>query len=145
MRHLLAHALLTALLLQACGGSVTSEPAPVQSEYERLRDEAVTKATQVQALVQTTPCTQSSQCSSLVLQPQSPPCFFTQRYDYSLVSSTAGAASAAAAEYNSLSARAYALEPPSNVIASCYQNVDFTPLNCVDNKCVRQFVFVPGG
>ena len=144
MRYSLASALLTAATLQACGGTAAEEPLPVVSEYERLREEAAAKSLQVQALVDPTPCTQSSQCSSLTLQPQLPPCFFNQRYDYSLVSPTASAASSAAGEYNSLSARAYALQPPSNTSGSCSQNVDLTPLNCVSNKCVRQFVFGPG-
>jgi hypothetical protein len=139
-----ASTLLTALFLQACGGTATEEPAMVQSEHERLRDEAAAKLLQVRALVENTPCTQSSQCSSLTLQPQLPPCFFNERYDYSLISPTANAASAAAADYNSLSERAYALEPASNVSGSCFQNVDVTPLNCVANKCVRQLVFGPG-
>ncbi len=144
MRRSLANVLMAAAFVQACGGSATEELVPVKSEYERLRDQAAAKSVQVQGLVATTPCTESSQCASLILQSQLPPCFFTQRYDYSLVSPTAGAASAAAAEYNALSERAYAIQPPSNEIGSCFQDVDFTPLNCVDNRCVRQFVFVLG-
>ena len=132
------------LVLQACGGgSSTETDTPTQPEYEQLRIQAAIKAQEVEALVETTPCTESSQCQTLVLQPRVPPCFFNRRFDYSLASPKANAASAAATEYNTLSARAYELEPPSNLSGSCSENIDFTPLNCVQNKCARQFVFGP--
>ena len=66
MRYSLASALLTAAILQACGGTAAEEPVPVVSEYERLREEAAAKSLQVQALIDPAPCTQSSQCSSLI-------------------------------------------------------------------------------
>lgn len=133
--------LLAAWLLQACnGGGSSPEEAPVVSEYERLRAEASLRADEVAALVSPLPCTQSSQCASLVLAPQLPPCFFNIRYDYSLVSPTAAAASAAASAFNALSAQAYAIQPPGNTTGSCSENVDLTPLACVAGQCVRQFV-----
>ena len=133
-----------ALVLQACGGGSNNDPdTPAQPESEQLRNQTAIKAQEVEALVETTPCSASSQCQTLVLQPKSPPCFFSRRLDYSTASPKANAASAAATEYNALSARAFDLEPPSNVSGSCSENIDFTPLNCVQNKCVRQFVFGP--
>ncbi len=134
----------TALALQACGGGSSTEVEPAtQTEAEKLRNQAAAKAQEVEALVETTPCSESSQCQSLVLQPELPPCFFNRRLDYSAASTRADAARAAASEFNALSARAFELEPPSQLSGSCSENIDFTPLNCVQSKCVRQFVIVP--
>ncbi|MBS0357069.1 MAG: hypothetical protein JSR83_24555 [Proteobacteria bacterium] len=111
------------------------------TEYMALLSKAAQKQAEVESLVSTTPCTASSQCSTLVLRAQTRPCPFTQRYDYSLASTTAAAARAAADAYNKLSVQAAAIEPPNNLSGTCFEMVDFTPLSCVANKCVRQFVF----
>jgi hypothetical protein len=135
-------------MLYGCNvGDQQKDDLPTISQYEMLISAAASKSAEVQSLVDASPCTQSSQCSTLVLQHQQPPCFFNDRYDYSLASPTAAAASAAASEYNALAAQASAVRPPSNISGSCSQNVTLMPLNCVANRCIRQFVVsapVPG-
>lgn len=153
-------------VLSACGGSdseqqVASTPtpstpapeapapatptleAPSVTEYMALLSEAAQKQAEVESLVSTTPCTASSQCSTLVLNAQTRPCPFIQYYDYSLASTTAAAARAAADAYNTLAVQAAAIEPPNDLDlrGTCFTMVDTTPLSCVANKCVRQFVF----
>lgn len=138
MRILSLVALLTLSILAGCGGGDTAEPAA--NEAERLRAAAALKRQELEGLVQTSPCSDASQCATLVLKPQLAPCFFQERLDHSTASAGADAAVAAAAQYNALSAIAHALEPPSNLSGSCFENVDATPLACVANRCVRSFV-----
>jgi len=127
--------------------STPAPETPPLTEYTALLSQAAQKQAEVESLVSTTPCTASSQCSTLALDSRTAPCSFIQRYDYSLASPTAAAASAAADAYNKLSAQAAAIAPPSNLHGICSERLDFTPLNCVANQCVRQFVFdgPPGG
>jgi hypothetical protein len=138
--------LLCSLLLTSCGGSdQLFVSGPTQEEqYQALLTQAGQSMTEAQALAAREPCNTSSQCSSLVLQSQVTPCPFRTVIDYSLISPTAEAASAAASRYNTLQMQAKAIAPPHNTSGSCFENVDLTPLNCVSNKCVRQFIFTPG-
>jgi hypothetical protein len=131
----LACALFVLLICQGCGGTPKEEPIPIQSEYERLIEEASAKRNQVEALIQDTPCTEHSHCSTLTLN-AGLPCA-QREYVYSLISSTASAASAAASEFNSLSIRASALQPPSNVSTLCIESVRLQLPGCIANKCVK--------
>ena len=146
MRTKLVQLLVSLPLMASCGGSdkvFVSGPTQ-EEEYVALLAQSSESFQEARALASTEPCSTSSQCSVLVLQSRVAPCNFRTIVDYSLVSSTAQAASAAAARYNQLQEQASSIAPPSNTIAACVERVDLTPLNCVANRCVRQFVFAPG-
>ena len=116
----------------------TTISAPVPTPYDLLVDQAEAKRKEVEALAVDGPCETDDQCGTLTLEPTYVgPIAMPQWLDYSLVSPTASAAFAAAAEFNQLALQAQAIAPPNNVICACSINGSLTVLRCVARKCVR--------
>ena len=140
MKILTIISLATVSILLGCGGGNEPDPEPQTTEYQQLLRLANLKQAEASLLASKEPCSEAAQCSSLVLSDNFKPCSTSTTIDYSLASPTASAASAAAAEYNSLTLRASTIAPSNNSIASCTTTGDFTPLNCIQNKCTRGFI-----
>ena len=121
---------LTALSLASCGGGGGSSA----DDYQTALDQADAARAQAISLAPASPCNAVQQCGALVLvQPQGH-CSATSYTPYSLVSSTADAASAAAANERVLAARAVSLAPPP--ATACPAVVVAPPtLGCVVNAC----------
>ena len=137
----LAQSLLV-LFLGACGGSddtPTSRPQTQEEQYQALLESATQAKAEAVLLAAAEPCSSDSQCSTLSFRDPFPPCHFTSSVDYSMAAPTAAAASAAAANYDSLARQAEAIAAPSNITGSCSTNVDLKPLICLENKCQRGF------
>ncbi|NML16073.1 hypothetical protein [Azohydromonas caseinilytica] len=114
--------------------------APVPSLYDRLVDAAEAKRKEVEALAVDGPCETDNQCGTLILEPTYiGPMSKAQEIDYSLVSSTALAASVAADQYNDLARQAVAVQPPDNSMCACTTWGLPTALRCISRKCVRLY------
>lgn len=128
-------AALLLVLLASCGGggdapqdsagsgtgSITVSPViPGLTEYRQARALALAKLEEVRTLAVDTPCSAHEHCAAMELDPTETVCDRPQpRFAYSLVSPTASAASAAAAEYQVLSDAARAIKPPFNGSSTC--------------------------
>ena len=114
---------LAGVFLAACGGS---------NGYQELVDEANAKEAQARALAATAPCSSVDQCGTLAFYPVSGTCNCPGLLPYSLVSATAAAASAAAAEQGALAGQAWSLlgNPPVGCLCA-------PPLRlaCVASQC----------
>ncbi len=122
-------ALLTLALvsLASCGGDSSNDA------YEQALDQANTAQAQAIALAVPSPCNAAAQCGVLTLTSVSGHCGVADYHVYSLVSPTADAASAAAANERMLADRAVSLAPPT----SCVDAVQAPPTPaCVANACV---------
>ena len=116
--------LIAALAVAACGGAAE-------------RDDAVGDANEAEARARSLgvaePCSDASQCSVLVFFPPEG-CVLTTYQPYSLVSPTAAAASAAAADQNLAALRARALTPPPT--GGCTGVIYLPPvLTCSAGRC----------
>ena len=112
--------------LASCGGDSSND------EYEQALDQANTAQAQAIALAVPSPCNAAAQCGVLSLTTASAHCAVADYHVYSLVSPTADAASAAAANERVLAEQAVSLAPPSACTASIQPRP--TPA-CVANTC----------
>jgi hypothetical protein len=115
------------LLLAACGGGSDSDP------YQQAVDAANQAEAQARMLGVASPCQQSSQCGVLTfMEPTG--CPRPSYQVYSLISSSAQAASAAASEELTLAAQAMALNPQPP--GPCPNVIIVPPVPvCVANTC----------
>lgn len=119
---------LMALSLASCGGDSGSD------DYQMAIDQANAKQAEAVSLAATSPCGAPQQCANLSLVDPQGRCTAPYYRQYSLVSATADAASAAAAEERSLAIRAVSLAPPPS--QACSLAVVQPPaLACVSNTC----------
>jgi len=114
--------------LASCGGDSASE-----SDYQQAVDQANAAHAQAIALAVPTPCDSSQQCAILTLaSPSAGRCTISDYHAYSLVSPTADAASAAAANERMLAQQAASLSPPT----ACPTSIVLPPTAaCVANSC----------
>lgn len=124
---------LAALVLAACGGS--SDNGSTQDQvYQQAVAAANAKELEASTLGVDAPCTNDQQCSSLqFISPSDWGGFYYK--PYSIVSTTAQAASAAAAQQNTLAR--YANSLPHTPDGKAYPAIVNLPpaLACVANKC----------
>jgi hypothetical protein len=119
---------LMALSLASCGGDSGSD------DYQMALDQANAKQAEAVSLAPASPCGAVQQCASLKLVAPEGHCAAPYYRPYSLVSATADAASAAAADERVLAAHAISLAPPP--VVACAQSVVAPPtLGCVANTC----------
>ena len=126
---MLKNALLALALssLASCGGDSASE-----SDYQQAVDQANAASAQAIALAVPTPCNATPQCAILTLAVPSGRCAIPDYHAYSLVSPTADAASAAAANERVLAEHAASLSPA----AACPASIERPPTAaCVSNTC----------
>ena len=112
MKRMSATFLLCAVLA-ACGGSDDSPSA-----FDDARAAADSKESEATTLGVQGPCADSSQCGTLAFLTASAACGNYYYKPYSLVSATAEAASAAAAEQRKLAAQAQVLAPDSHIVCA---------------------------
>jgi hypothetical protein len=97
-------------------------------------DQANAKRTEAISLAVTSPCDAPQQCANLSLVDPQGHCTAPYYRQYSLVSATADAASAAAADERGLAVHAVSLAPPPT--QACALTVVQPPaLACVSNTC----------
>ena len=119
---------LMALSLASCGGDSGSD------DYQMALQQAAAKRTEAISLAPASPCNAVAQCASLQFVTPAGHCGSVSYQPYSLVSPTADAASAAAADQRALAARALTLAPPPPT--ACTTVVEAPPtLGCVANAC----------
>ena len=119
--------MLALLPLVSCGGSGSDD-------YQTAVDQADAKRAEAISLAPASPCNAVQQCANLAMvQPQGH-CAALDYRPYSLVSPTADAASAAAAEERVLAERAVSLAPPPMTACSALV-VEPPTLGCVANTC----------
>ena len=118
----------------AIGNAQAADPAA--GEYESLLETAAAKRRQAEGLAANGPCKSADQCAVLSFEGLGQ-CTGVSHKEYSLVSRTAGAARAAAAEYNRLAQQAHAMLPASAATASCNPSGQLWAVQCVAQKCVR--------
>jgi hypothetical protein len=112
--------------LASCGGD--SGP----DGYQMALDQANAAQAQAVSLAAASPCSAVQQCGVLRLTEPAGHCAVASYRPYSLVSATADAASAAAANERDLAERAVSLSPPT----ACSQAVQVPPSAvCVANTC----------
>jgi len=125
--------------IAGCGGGevqTTSGPVPAKSSYDLAVEAAKVQAVVVKSHADISPCTDSSQCSTLALSPTyNGYCMFPDKVLYSTLSATAPAAIDATDKYELLARKARDLAPPldPNLHGSCW-SMDALPL-CINNKC----------
>ena len=122
-----ALALASLASLASCGGDSTND------EYQQALAEENAAQAQAVSLAASSPCNAPTQCGVLTLSIASDRCEVPQYLVYSLVSPTADAASAAAANERSIADRVVTLGQPSACVASI--PVPPTPA-CSANACV---------
>lgn len=114
--------------LASCGGGSSSA-----DDYQQALDQANAAQAQAVTLAVASPCNATQQCGVLKLTEPAGHCAAASYRPYSLVSPTADAASAAAAEERTLAARAVSLSSPTT---ACSQLVVVPPSAvCVANTC----------
>jgi hypothetical protein len=119
---------LASIALASCGGGSGSD------EYQMTLQQANAKEAEAIALAPPSPCSQVQQCANLALTQASGHCTGASYRPYSLVSPTAEAASAAAAQERALAVHAVEIAPPP--ITACTTLVSQPPsLACVANTC----------
>jgi len=125
---LLALALIS---LGSCGGDSASD----SSDYETTLQQANAEEAEAISLAPASPCSQVQQCGYLTFVNTSGHCSTTRYVPYSLVSPTAAAASAAAADEVALATHALDIAPPSST--ACTASIALPPtLACVSSTCV---------
>jgi hypothetical protein len=112
--------------LASCGGDSSND------DYQQALAQANAAQAQAISLAVPSPCNAAAQCGVLALTTASGHCAVADYHVYSLVSPTADAASAAAANERILAEQAVSLAPPSACTASI--RVPPTPA-CVANAC----------
>ena len=113
-------------LLASCGGDSGSD------DYQAALDQANAAQDQAVSLAVPSPCNAVQQCAILTLTEPAGHCAVPSYRPYSLVSPTADAASAAAANERALAQRAISLSPPT----ACTQVIQMPPsVVCVANTC----------
>ena len=121
-----AYFALALVSLASCGGDSTND------EYQQALDQENAAQAQAISLAASSPCNAAAQCGVLTLSLASDRCEVPQYHVYSLVSPTADAASAAAANERSLADRVVSLGPPS----ACIDAIQLPPTPaCVANTC----------
>ena len=119
---------LVALSLAACGGDSGSD------DYQMAVQQADAKQAEALSLAPASPCDAVQQCANLQVVSAHGNCGTPSYHPYSLVSSTADAASAAAADERSLALRAISLSPPP--VVACTAAIVAPPtLACASNTC----------
>ena len=118
--------LLAALVHAGCGGG--------DSAFDEALAAANAKEAQALALGVVMPCDQVDQCSSLVFANPTKGCGTLHFQPYSLVSATAGAASAASGEQRDLAAVAQALDKPYPLACPFFVEAP-PPLACAAGRC----------
>jgi hypothetical protein len=119
---------LMALSLASCGGDSGSD------DYQMTIDQVNAKQAEAISLAASSPCNAVQQCGNLMLSQPLFHCTTLSYRAYSLVSPTADAASAAAADERTLAGRAAMLAPPPDT--ACPASVVAPPqLACVANTC----------
>jgi len=120
--------IVAALVLSACGGGSNDD------EYGATVAAANSKEAEARALGTESPCSQVQECGTLAFLQPAPVCSGWTYKPYSLVSASAGAASAAAAQQVALAGRARVLAPSTDIL--CPAVVEPAPtLACVTNTC----------
>ena len=113
--------------LASCGGDSTSD------DYQQALDQENAAQAQAISLAASSPCNAPTRCGVLTLSLASDRCEVPQYHVDSLVSPTADAASAAAANERSLADRVVSLAPPS----ACVASIELPPTPaCAANACV---------
>ena len=121
---------LLALSLASCGGDSGDDTR----DYQAALAQASAKQTEAISLAPASPCNAVQQCANLMLWQPVNHCTALSYHPYSLVSPTADAASAAAAEEHLLAAHAVSLAPPPDT--ACAASIVAPPqLACVSNTC----------
>ena len=118
---------LALISLASCGGDSASE-----DDYQMALDQANAAQAQAISLAATSPCNATPQCAILSLTVPNGHCAVPDYHPYSLVSATADAASAAAANERVLAETAVSLAPPT----ACPASIERPPnAACVANTC----------
>ena len=113
--------------LASCGGGGSST-----DDYQQALDQADAAQAQAVTLAVASPCNAAQQCGVLSLTQPAGHCALASYRPYSLVSPTADAASAAAANERTLAEHAASLSPPT----ACPQSIQVPPSAvCVANAC----------
>jgi len=113
--------------LASCGGGSSSA-----DDYQQALDQADAAQAQAVTLAVASPCNAVQQCGVLLLTQPAGHCAVASYRPYSLVSPTADAASAAAANERTLAEHAVSLSPPT----ACSQSIQVPPSAvCVANTC----------
>jgi len=129
---LLALALMS---LASCGGdSGSDDPQPTVQAYQAAVNQAASKQAEAVALAPASPCDSARQCGNLTFSQPQGNCAVFSYHTYSLVSPTAEAASAAAAEQRSLADHATTIAPPPYTSCVTSAGAQPTPV-CVANAC----------
>jgi hypothetical protein len=121
--------LMSALVsLASCGGDSGTD------DYQRAVDQANARQAEAITLAPASPCQAVQQCANLALISPEGHCPAPSYRPYSLASTTASAASAAAADERSLAIHAISIAPAP--IVACTAAVIQPPgLACVSNTC----------
>ena len=116
--------------LAACGGDSSSQ----DDDYQMALDAANAKQAEAIALAPASPCNAVQQCANLTFVQAEGHCSAMNYRPYSLVSATADAASAAAADERALALHAVAIAPPPPT--ACATIITLPPsLACAANTC----------
>jgi hypothetical protein len=116
---------------------VSKEHSAMAGEYESLQDAAAAKRKEAEGLAIAGPCKRDDQCGVLNFE-SAGQCTGMSHREYSLVSTTAVAAKAAAADYNALALQVRTVMPVSGkALASCEPVGQLWAARCVEKKCVR--------
>jgi len=119
---------LMASSLASCGGDSGTD------DYQMALQRAEAKRTEAVSLAPASPCNAVAQCASLQFVTPAGHCSSFSYRPYSLVSATADAASAAAADQRELAGRAIELAPPP--VTACTTVIEAPPtLGCVASTC----------
>ena len=114
--------------LASCGGDSSSQ----EDDYQAALAQTDAAQTQAESLAVTTPCNAVQQCAIMTLTVPSGHCAVPSYRPYSLVSPTADAASAAAANERTLAEHAISLSPPT----ACTDGIQVPPVAaCSANAC----------
>lgn len=116
-------------------GAEPGDQAMVKGEYDSLVDAAAAKRREAEGLAVGGPCKSADQCAVLRFD-RLGSCTGVAYKAYSLVSATAVAARAAAADYDALARQARAMVPPE-AAGSCSPSGGLWKLECKASHCVR--------
>lgn len=128
-------ALLGAVTAAVGAPGTPSDHASAAGEYENLAEAAAAKRREAEGLAAAGPCKSADQCAVLRFESLGQ-CTGVSHKAYSLVSATAKAARAAAADYNVLAQQVRATVA-AEAAASCTPSGGLWRLECVAQKCVH--------